>query len=64
MLPTRHFRKNDMDTPRRTNRVPLPSSMAEDAQVLAWLKLRQEMAELHARLVYLKLMLALGVRRA
>jgi len=52
-----------MDTPRPANPAPLQSDSGDDAQVLAWLKLRQEMAELHARLVYLKLLLTLGVRR-
>ncbi|MBC7482065.1 MAG: hypothetical protein H7337_09260 [Rhizobacter sp.] len=53
-----------MDTPRPANPAPNPSNFADGAQVRAWLKLREEMAELHARLVYLKLMLAMGVRRA
>lgn len=53
-----------MDTPRPANPAPNPPNIADEAQVRAWLKLREEMAELHARLVYLKLMLALGVRRA
>lgn len=53
-----------MDTPRPANPAPNPSNIADDAQVRAWLKLREEMAELHARLVYLKLMLAMGVRCA
>jgi len=52
-----------MDTPRPAHPVPMQSKTSDDAQVLAWLKLRQEMAELHARLVYLKLLLTLGVRR-
>jgi hypothetical protein len=36
-------------------------SEADVAKVRAWLKLRQEMAELHAQLEYLKLMMNLGV---
>ena len=32
-----------------------------DEQVLAWIRLREEMSELHARLEYIKLMLKLGV---
>jgi hypothetical protein len=32
-----------------------------DAQMLAWLRLRQELIELHARLEYVKLMLKIGV---
>jgi hypothetical protein len=36
-------------------------SEADVAKVRAWLKLRQEMAELHAQLEYLKLMMTLGV---
>ena len=31
-----------------------------DEQVLAWIRLREEMSELHARLEYIKLMLKLG----
>jgi hypothetical protein len=54
---------NDMDTPRPVNPAPIQSGSGDDAQVRAWLKLREEMAELHARLVYLKLLLTLGVRR-
>ena len=52
-----------MDTPRPSHPVPMQSNKSDDAQVLAWPKLRLEMAELHARLVYLKLLLTLGVRR-
>jgi hypothetical protein len=54
---------HDMNTPRPTGRAPHPSDAGDDVQVIAWLKLRHEMAELHARLVYLKLLLTLGVRR-
>lgn len=36
-------------------------SEADVAKVRAWLKLRQEMSELHAQLEYLKLMMTLGV---
>ncbi len=35
---------------------------ADDLQLRQWLALRRELAELHARLEYLKLMLSLGVR--
>lgn len=52
-----------MDTPRPTQPASTHINSADDAQMLAWLKLRHEMAELHARLVYLKLLLTLGVRR-
>ena len=46
-------------------RQPAPSqpNATDGAQVRAWLRLQREMAELHARLEYLKLMLTLGVRR-
>ena len=41
---------------------PTPSPSEVDvSKVRAWLKLRQEMAELHAQLEYLKLMMSLGV---
>jgi len=35
--------------------------VADEAQIRNWLRLRDEMAELHARLEYLKLMVSLGV---
>lgn len=53
-----------MDTPRSAHPASNPPNIDDDAQLRAWLKLREEMTELHARLVYLKLMLTLGVRRA
>jgi hypothetical protein len=34
----------------------------DHAEVRAWLRLKRETAELHAKLEYLKLMLTLGVR--
>lgn len=42
---------------------PPARTTADDLQVLNWLRLRQELAELHARLEYLKLMLKLGLSR-
>lgn len=44
---------------------PTPSSRAaaDDLQVRNWLRLRRELAELHARLEYLKLMVSLGVSK-
>ena len=41
---------------------PARRAATHEAQVRAWLKLRRELLELHARLEYLKLMLNLGVR--
>jgi len=38
-----------------------PSPAADELQIRNWLRLRQELAELHARLEYLKLMVTLGV---
>ena len=43
--------------PNRPIRVPFKASDPTDAQMLAWLRLRQELIELHARLEYVKLML-------
>ena len=45
------------------NRPPVPSTrtVASELQIRNWLRLRRELAELHARLEYLKLMLKLGV---
>ena len=42
---------------------PAPRSAVDDAQVRRWLQLRRELAEVHAKLEYLKLMLSLGVSR-
>ncbi|MES3014505.1 MAG: hypothetical protein V4750_12365 [Pseudomonadota bacterium] len=36
---------------------------ADELQLRNWLRLRRELAELHARLEYLKLMVSLGVSR-
>ena len=49
-------------SPPRPNRpVPFIPPAPNDAQMIAWLRLRQEMIELHARLEYIKLMLKIGV---
>ena len=50
-----------MNTP--TPRPANPRSAIDDSQMRRWLKLRRELAELHARLEYLKLMANLGVPR-
>ena len=51
-----------MTTPTPRPQPPvLPMTRANDEQVQRWLKLRRELTELHARLEYLKLMVALGV---
>lgn len=42
---------------------PSPQRAADDLQVRNWLRLRRELAELHARLEYLKLMVSLGVAK-
>ena len=41
---------------------PLPRDAAEELQIRRLMALRDEMAGLHAKLVYLKLMMSLGVR--
>jgi hypothetical protein len=51
---------NRMDTPPPNRPVPLTATDPSAAQMLAWLRLRQEMLELHARLEYVKLMLKIG----
>ena len=56
-----------MNTPApQPSNSPDPSARtpAIEAQVRAWLKLKGEVAELHARLEYIKLMLSLGVRQS
>ena len=40
---------------------PAPHAVADQQRILNWLRLRRELAELHARLEYLKLMVSLGV---
>jgi len=52
-----------MNTPAPHPSEPSHRRVADDAQVRAWLKLRVELAELNARLEYLRLIMSLGVRR-
>jgi hypothetical protein len=52
-----------MDTPTPRPSEPPQRPAADDAQMRSWLKLRTELAELNARLEYLRLLLSLGVRR-
>jgi hypothetical protein len=52
-----------MDTPSPHPSEPPHRRVADDAQVRSWLKLREELAELNARLEYLRLIVSLGVRR-
>ena len=52
-----------MNTPAPHPSEPFHRRVADDAQVRAWLKLRVELAELNARLEYLRLIMSLGVRR-
>jgi acyl-CoA-binding protein len=64
-MPT--HRTNPMNTPPpdpSNPPEPSPGSHVDEAQIRAWLKLKGEVAELHARLEYLKLMLQLGVRQS
>jgi hypothetical protein len=42
---------------------PSPRRAGDETQMRAWLKLHSELAELHARLEYIRLIVALGVRR-
>ena len=49
-----------MNTPPPNRPVPFTATDPSAAQMLAWLRLRQEMLELHARLEYVKLMLKIG----
>jgi len=53
-----------MNTPPNPNPSERPQrSAADEAQARSWLRLRQELAELNARLEYLRLIVSLGVRR-
>ena len=51
---------NRMNTPPPNRPVPFTAPDPTGTQMLAWLRLRQEMLELHARLEYVKLMLKIG----
>jgi len=52
-----------MNTPPPKQPSPSPRS-TDESQIRAWLKLRRELAELHAQLVYLNLIMSLGVRQS
>jgi hypothetical protein len=51
---------NPMNMPPQKPPAPGQAPDPSDAQMLAWLRLRQELIELHARLEYVKLMLKIG----
>ena len=59
--PRTHGLAMNMPAPRPSK--PQPRREIDDAQVRAWLRLRNELAELNARLHYLRLIVRLGVRR-
>ena len=52
-----------MTTPSPQGQSPDRPDREVDAQLGPWLRLRNELAELHARLEYLRLIVALGVRK-
>ena len=52
-----------MPTPPPNRPIITRTRTTEDAQMRAWLILRRELAELHARLEFLKLLVRLGVRQ-
>ena len=60
MHPLPNVWMNPMDTPPPNRPAPFTAADPSAAQMLAWLRLRQEMLELHARLEYVKLMLKIG----
>ena len=53
-----------MNTPPPSRPAPSQRGAADDSQIRAWLRLRQELAELHAQLEYVRLIVSLGVRQA
>jgi|SoimicMinimDraft_4_1059732.scaffolds.fasta_scaffold206810_1 hypothetical protein len=63
MEPITPLARRIMDTPSPHPSEPSHRRVADDAQVRSWLKLREELAELNARLEYLRLIVSLGVRR-
>ena len=52
-----------MDKPSPHPSEPPRRRVPDDVQMRSWLKLRNELAELNARLEYLRLIMSLGVRR-
>lgn len=52
-----------MNTPTPHPSEPSRRRVADEEQMRSWLKLRQELAELNARLEYVRLIVSLGVRR-
>lgn len=50
-------------SPRPDSAQPVPRISADELQIRNWLRLRRELAELHARLEYLKLMVSLGAAK-
>jgi hypothetical protein len=52
-----------MNTPPNRPDAPLPMNAVDETKVRAWLRLREELAELHARLEYMKLLISLGVTK-
>ena len=58
--PVQHLNswREPMNTPMPSRRVS-----ADDRRIRAWIELRRELAEMHARLEYLKLLLRLRVKR-
>jgi hypothetical protein len=52
-----------MNTPQPNPSQPPQRREADDVQMRSWLRLRGELAELNARLEYLRLIVSLGVRR-
>lgn len=56
--PTAHT----MNKPTPSSSTPFTPTPVSDAQIRSWLQLRRELAELHARLEYVKLMVSVGVK--
>lgn len=54
---------NPAPNPSPNPQPPIDPTTAQVLQLRNWIKLRDEMAELHARLEYLKLMLNLRIAR-
>jgi hypothetical protein len=53
-----------MNTPPPRPPSPRPPRSADDSRISDWLRLRRELVELHARLEYLRLLVALGVGKS
>jgi hypothetical protein len=61
MTPITNARRKPMNTTPPNPSQSLPGNPADETRLRAWLMLRDDLAEMHARLEYLRLMVSLRV---